>query len=265
MAEQGWQLARFALACGLILMLACECAPPGASTSTPQPTATSTETVEGPLVDVPSPTATDSAGGGSAATTPQATPPPPTAVPQATETATPTPEAAAGGTEEPTPGPTSVSLCSDLELEIVFQQVQSLHVGETSIETTMEASGSVPLTVDVSASPPKVSGEGQLPITGGGHMGDCSLEFSGSIAYRLEGEILPGPDGHPELHLGGQREMQVVTSGSCGGGGGGAPFEEMAETVLPYEEGATDEWSWDVPEGGVHGSSKWVLHILCQR
>jgi len=240
MAEQRWQLARFALACGLILGLGSGCALPGAPTSTPPPTATPTETVGAPLVDVPSPTVSAPAGGGGAATTPQATPPPPTAVPRATETATPTPQAMAGATEEPTPGPTPVSLCPDLELEIVFQQEQSLHMEGTSIETRMEASGSVPLTVDVSASPPKVSGEGQLPVTGGGHAGDCSFDYSGSITYRFEGEILPGADGQPELHLGGQRAMQVEASVPCGGGGA-APFEAMAEQVLPYEEGATDE------------------------
>ncbi len=111
--------------------------------------------------------------------------------------------------------------------------------------------------------PPKVSGEGELPISGGGHLGECAFQNSGDLVYRFAGEIVPGPDGYPELHLSGQRAMNIMASAPCGGGGA-TPFEDMGEQVLRYEEGQTVEWSWAVSAAGVEGNAKWVLHILCE-
>lgn len=191
-----------------------------------------------------------------------------TPVLEETTVATPTPTATVvpgGGAGEATPEPTWVPLCPSLELEIEFQQVQSMQMGEVSLRNVINASGCVPLSVDSGVSPQKVSGEGELPVSGGGQAGGCVWQNSGVLAYRFEGEIIQGPDGHPEIHLGGQRSMNIVASASCAGGGSGVPFEDIGEQVLRYEDGHTVEWSWEVPAAGVQGNSKWVLHIVCER
>lgn len=185
---------------------------------------------------------------------------------EATARVIPTPTATVmpgGDTGEATLEPTPFPLCSNLELEIEFQQIQSVQVGEIPLENVISASGRVPLSVDLGVHLPKVSGEGELPISGGGHLGECAFQNSGVLAYRFEGEIVPDPDGYPELYLGGQRAMNVTASMPCGGGGA-TPFEDMGEQVLRYEEGQAVEWSWAVPAAGVEGNSKWVLHILCE-
>lgn len=201
-----------------------------------------------------------------------------TTTPEATPTATPALEEATvapltptatvvpgGGAGKATPEPTSVPLCPALELEVEFRQVQSMQVGEVLLQNTLDASGRVPLSVDSGVEPPKVSGEGELPISGSGQAGGCVWQNSGMLAYRLEGEFVAGMEGYPELHLGGQRSMNVTTSGTCSGPAGGAPFEDIGVHVLQYEDGYTLEWSWDVSAAGVQGNTKWVLHILCER
>ena len=221
---------KIALALVLALVVCTGCAPTGGEGVTPELTATLTTIVETTAPVKLTPTATVVSGGG-------------------------------GG--EATQEPTLAPLCPNLELEIVFQQLQSMQVGEMPLENAITASGLVPLSVDVDVSPPKVSGEGKLPVSGGGHIGECAFQNSGSVAYRFEGEIVPGPNGRLELHLGGQRSMNVVASELCGGSGT-TPFEDMGEQVLMYEDGHTLEWSWQVSAAGVEGSSEWTLHILCE-
>jgi len=195
--------------------------------------------------------------------------PTPTPSPTPTETApaptlpspTPTVETAPGGAGD-TPTPELPTPCPQLELEIDFQQIQSMP--EAGIHSEIQASGEIALSVDTATDPPTVRGEGELPISGGGQVGECSWTASGTLAYRLEGEIVPGPTGSLEVHLGGERRMNLIMVGGECGGGGGAPFEPLAETVFPYEDGATQEWTWSFPAGGVEGSSTWTLHILCR-
>jgi len=236
----------------LLALLACGFLPPGE---------------EQGATPVGSPTAESGGAEGGGAPTPTMAPsaeatetPTPTSTPTPSATATPT-AAVGGGGATATPEATAVPLCPDLELEIEFHQIQSMNLGETTLNTEIIATGRVPLTLDAGAAPPAVRGEGELPISGGGQVGDCSFQYSGTLAYRFEGEVVPDPQGAPELHLGGQRAMTIKASAPCGGGGA-APFEEMGEQVLPYQEGATVEWTWG-GMAGVEGSSRWVLHILC--
>jgi len=226
-------------ACATLLVFSTACALLGGSRS--RPTATS---VPASTEEAITPTPTDTV----------------TPVPiQATPTDTPV----VGGGGKSTPSPTVEPLCATLELEVYFHQEQSMQLGETSLQNVIEASGSVPLSVEVGAFPARVRGEGEIPITGGGHAGECVFQNSGSVGYRLEGELTSGPGGAAELRLRGQRTMNIVASAPCGGGGA-SPFEGMAEQVLPYRDGAAVEWDWDVPAGGVTGKSRWVLHILCE-
>lgn len=168
-----------------------------------------------------------------------------------------------GGLDDGTPEPDPVNLCPNLELEIDFHQSQSMQLEGVSLENTINASGSIPLWVDLSANPPHVSGSGELSISGGGHSGNCSFIRSGTLTYQLEGEIVLGGDGTYQLHLDGQRSMNVTSNPLCGGMAS-TPLEDLQEQVLRYEEGEKEEWSWSVPAIGVEGSSQWVLHIKCQ-
>jgi hypothetical protein len=230
MQKQGRPLTEAGVVFVLALVLYTGCAPKGREGVTPEASPTATEVSEATVGVSPTPT--------------------PTIVP-------------GGGVGETTAEPTPIPICSNLELKIEFQQVQSMQAGEIPIENEINASGSVPLFVDVGVSPPKVNGEGELPVSGGGHAGECAFQDSGTLAYRFEGEIILGADGYPELHLGGQRAMNVVASPLCGGRAT-TPFEEVGEQVLRYEEGYTVEWSWAASATGVEGNSKWVLHILCE-
>jgi hypothetical protein len=168
-----------------------------------------------------------------------------------------------GGEVEDTPDFDPVTLCPNLELEIEFEQQQSMQLAGVSLENTIQASGSIPLDVDVNANPPRVTGTGELAVTGGGHSGDCSFVRSGTLTYQFEGQIVLGEDGVPQLTLGGQRSMDVTSTPLCGGMAS-TPLEDLQEQVLRYEEGEKAEWSWFVPAAGVEGASQWVLHILCQ-
>ncbi|MGD8822584.1 MAG: hypothetical protein PVG63_05715 [Anaerolineales bacterium] len=179
-------------------------------------------------------------------------------------TATPTETVVpGGGAADPTPEFGPITLCPQLELEIEFQQQQSMQLAGVSLENTIQASGTIPLEVDVNANPPRVTGAGELAISGGGHSGDCSFERSGTLTYEFEGRIIMGDDGAPQLYLGGQRSMNVISSPLCGGMAD-TPLEAMQEQALRYEQGAKVEWNWSVAAVGVQGSSQWVLHILCQ-
>jgi hypothetical protein len=133
------------------------------------------------------------------------------------------------------------------------------------MHSELHASGEILLSVDVTTDPPTVRGEGELPISGGGQVGECAWTAGGTLAYRLEGEIVPGPTGGLEVHLGGERMMHVVMTGGECGGGGGAPFEPIEKTALPYEDGAVQEWTWNFPMGGVEGTSTWTLYIPCDQ
>lgn len=165
-----------------------------------------------------------------------------------------------GGWAAPTPPATeTVPLCPQLQLIIEWQQVQS--IGE--VYNQMEASGQIDLSVNTAASPPTVRGEGELPITGQGQAGDCRLTWTGALVYQLDGEIAPGEDGGLEVHLTGERAGQMVAVGNECGGGGGAPFEGMDEVTFPYRDGATSEWTWSFPTGGVEGSATWTLRVPC--
>lgn len=157
------------------------------------------------------------------------------------------------------PGEAS-DLPSALALDVVFRQVQSMEAGGVPLENTIESSGRVTLAVDASASPPKVSGEGSTPVTGGGHVGALAFTNSGTITYRLAGEIARGPSGRLELHLGGERSMDVKASGP-GGPSASTPFEDVGERVLAFEDGSSLEWSWQETAGGVTGSAKWTLRV----
>lgn len=227
MAGQSWRRMNMVMALGLLWLASVVCALPGGGEGTPTPT--STPETPGGL----RPTLT------------------PTLV-------------AGGGTGGATPEPTLAPLCPNLELEIEFQQTQVLQMEDLSIENEMSASGTLPLTVNLGVSPPTVQGEAQFPVTGGGHVGDCVFDYSGNLAYMLEGEIVSAADGHLELRLGGQRAMNVAISNPSCPGGGGAPFEDIGEVALAYAEGEALAWDWGFSEAGVEGSSRWVLHIPCE-
>ena len=211
------------LAALLALLLGCTASP---GEQPPTPSSTPTETAPPPVAPSPTPTVTPPPGG--AGSPPTAEPPP---------------------------------LCPQLELAIDFQQTQSL--AAAGMHSEMTAYGKVPLSVETASEPATVHGEGELPVSGGGQAGDCSWAWTGTLAYRLEGEIAPGPNGDLEVRLRGERMMNITAVGGECGGGGGAPFEPIGELTLPYEEGATKEWTWGFPAGGVEGSSTWTLHILC--
>lgn len=240
MQRQVWQTLIIGTALTLALVMCAGCAP-GDSRETPAASPTPTSTPEAPAQATPTPTNTVEA---------------PTEVPP-TPTSTPTPGSAAG---QATPESTPVPLCPDLELEIQFHQ-ESAGV----MKSVIDASGKVPLSVDLGADPPRVSGEGEMPVTGHAQVGECAMQVSGDLAYQFEGEIVPGADGHPEVHLRGHRTMSMAMTGEGCGGGGGAPSESMEESVLRYEDGYVSEWTWSMEGLGVEGKATWVLHILCER
>ncbi|MDI6843614.1 MAG: hypothetical protein QMC94_04365 [Anaerosomatales bacterium] len=152
------------------------------------------------------------------------------------------------------------NLPSEVALDVVFRQMQAMEAGGVPLENTIESSGRVTLAVDASANPPKVSGEGSTPVTGGGHVGALAFTNSGTITYRLVGEIVRGSDGRLELHVRGQRSMNVRASGP-GGPSAATPFEDIGERVLAFEDGAALDWNWQEAGAGVTGSAKWTLRI----
>ncbi len=215
-----------ALVLGVVFVGTPACLPTGDRGAAPSPTFPWTPS-PGPL---PTPTSTPVSS----------LPPPPTV--------TPTPEAVA---RAPTPTPTfpPEPICPEAELEIEWA-LQGM--------ISYRASGSVPLTVDLERTPPRVTGEAALPITGGG-MG-CTV--SGDLRYRLDGEIVSGPDGEPQISLGGQRAVDVVVSCPGGGkGGGGGGWEGIGRRPIPYREGAVLQWTWSM--AGSAGEATWTLHLRC--
>ncbi|MEJ5346684.1 MAG: hypothetical protein WHS83_17380 [Chloroflexus sp.] len=201
----------------------------------------------------------------------------PTLSPTPTTTPIPTPTSTTLPTSTPTPTPTSLivivgatptagtmSVCANLALEIDFQQTQSMLAGGIPIENLIKIAGEVPLFVDTTKKPPYVYGKADIPVSGGGRVGNCVFENSGTVTYQFEGEIRTGPDGDLQLYLHGQQSAIVVmrSPATCGGGST-TPAEDIGEQVLRYEEGAKVEWNWDVPMGGIRGESAWILHLLC--
>ncbi len=148
---------------------------------------------------------------------------------------------------------------SALDLDIVFTQVQSMDAGGIPIENTIEARGSVRLTVDTAASPPTVRGEGTLPISGGGRMGGVAFTNSGTLSYRFSGTLVRGASGRLELHLGGQRSM-AVTSRPVGPSAS-TPFEPFEQQTFPAEDGYVHQWSWQQSAAGVSGSESWTVRV----
>jgi len=163
-----------------------------------------------------------------------------------------------GGGEGGESTPEAPPLCSQLNLEIEYHQAWSM----PEVAGEFQAIGEIPLSVDTAAAPPTVRGEGELPISGQGHAGECTYTVTGALGYDLEGEIVSGTTGGMEVHLRGQRTANVAFVGGECGGGGIAPPEAMVEMVLPYEDGATVEWSQDMM--GIQVSATWTLHVPCE-
>ncbi len=162
-----------------------------------------------------------------------------------------------------TPPATAIAICPNLELEIEFHQLQTVEMGGGGFQNEVNAAGRIPLTVDLSKSPPQVSGEGELPVSGGGQAGDCAFQNSGKVVFRLQGEIRPNVDNELELALNGRRAMNITSFPPCGGGIA-APEEDIGQAVISYGDGNAIEWSWSQPMGGIEGWSKWVLHVPCE-
>ncbi|MGC8874520.1 MAG: hypothetical protein ACP5SI_08770 [Chloroflexia bacterium] len=175
------------------------------------------------------------------------------ATPASSPTATPTPVVAGPAPTQPT----QAALCPEYELEIELWVSQSYE----EFRAEFGGSGHIPLTADLSQDPPEVTGAGEVPISGSGTAGDCTLSYSGSFAYTISGEIVQD-QGAARLHLVGQCEGHIAVSSSCGAGGGGPAAPERWEMWLPYQDGATESYTATVP--GTTAESTWRLDILCE-
>lgn len=172
--------------------------------------------------------------------------------PESTDSTTATSNVSPGVSDAPVP-------FSTLDLDIVFEQVQSMDAGGIPIENTIGAKGRVHLTVVAGSSPAAVRGEGSLPVTGGGRAGGVAFTNSGTIAYRFEGTVVRSPSGRLELRLRGQRSMSVQARPV--GPSASTPFEDFPEQVLAAEDGYVHEWSWQQSGAGVTGSETWTVRI----
>ncbi len=176
-----------------------------------------------------------------------------------TPTATPTPMPVVRSPTPTVPSlPTQAALCPEYALEI------ELHVSQSYEDFRAEfgGKGRIPLSADLSADPPQLSGTGGVPIAGSGMAGECALVYSGSFAYTISGEITYNEQGEPQVHLVGQTVGQITASSPCSWGGGGPSAPEKWEMWLPYQDGATQTSTATAP--GTTAQSTWMLDILCE-
>lgn len=176
-----------------------------------------------------------------------------------TPTATPTPiPVVRSPTPTVPPLPTEAALCPEYALNIDLRVSQSYD----AFRAEFGGKGRIPLSADLSVDPPQLSGTGEVPIAGSGMAGECALDYSGSFAYTISGEIVRNEQGELQIHLMGQAEEQITVSSPCGWSGGGPPGPEKWEIWLPYQDGATQTSTATAP--GTTGQSTWMLDILCE-
>ncbi|MEW6505719.1 MAG: hypothetical protein AB1457_17305 [Chloroflexota bacterium] len=198
--------------------------------------------------------------GGQAIATGEPTPtftPTPSLIPSLT--LTPTPLLVLGQESSRTPQISPTPACNQLELEIDYQQIQQAE----DFYAQLTAKGSIPLTIDFSQTPPLVKGSGEAEVGGGGHAGDCSFVYTGSLEYDLHGEVLFDRQ-PPVLALSGTRgSRNLSASGTNCGGGLISPIftDDVPLFEIEYRDGATLNYSFTVPT--FYGEAVWTLHFRC--
>lgn len=199
-------------------------------------------------------------GGGGVPPTPTGGTATATLNPSPTSIPTPTPTLLAASAATPTPQISPTPLCTDLELEIDYQQVQQVE----GLYAELTARGRIPLTVKADYTPPRVEGNGQAEVGGGGHAGNCTWVYTGLLEYDLKGDLLLDRQ-PPVIALSGKRDARNLAAvGSECYGGLLSPVisEDLALFEIEYRDRATLKYSFTVPT--IHGEAVWTLHFRCR-
>uniref|UniRef100_A0A7C4Q9P6 Uncharacterized protein n=1 Tax=Bellilinea caldifistulae TaxID=360411 RepID=A0A7C4Q9P6_9CHLR len=182
-----------------------------------------------------------------------------TETPLPSPTPTPTPTLLPGPAATPTAQISPTQPCSNLELELDYQQVQQAE----GLYALLTARGSIPLTVQFQQSPPRVEGFGQAEVGGNGHAENCSWIYTGLLEYDLHGDLLLDRQ-PPILRLSGKRGARNLAAiGTECWGGQLSPVisDDIPLFEIEYRDTATLKYSYDMPT--LHAEAVWTLHFRC--
>lgn len=104
----------------------------------------------------------------------------------------------------------------------------------------------------------------QLPLVGEGQAGVCQFTSSGFMDLDIIGRLIPGENNQPNILFFGQCDTEVHSKPPCGDFGM-IPLEKKIHIIIPYKDGGSFEWDWKNLNVGISGSSKWTLHIPCEK
>lgn len=150
-------------------------------------------------------------------------------------------------------------LLCDMELEFTYWQVADVQ----GMHDEQGYTGRIPFSVDYSADPPTLEGEGEIKISGSGGGGDCQWIYQGVISVTLSGHMENEGSGEPRLYITEEMVSKWHTlKGNIEGCMGGQLFPitlSPYEHDFPIEDEHTIEWDFDMLM--VKGEASRTLHV----
>ncbi len=140
---------------------------------------------------------------------------------------------------------------------------EELHQQAPQVTNNIYIQGPIEVSIDASADPPTLEGEGSLTVSGSGNLGGCPAQNSGSDLVTISGTISAGEGQDPPvLHLSIVHTMQLQIQ-ACGGGGGmPVPLTlEAGEIDLPFRDGEVA--SWPMTQPSVTALTTYTLEVPC--
>jgi hypothetical protein len=152
--------------------------------------------------------------------------------------------------------------CPDTYLEISVVQIHEN--AQFNFYSEVSSSGELELEIYGTNQPVGLRTKSQLPLTGEGHAGVCQFTSSGAMDLDIIGRLIPGENYQTNILFFTQCETEIKSKPPCGDFGM-IPLEMKHYIIIPYQDGGSYEWEWENRNVGVSGSSKWTLHLPCEK